>query len=78
MDVWLTSARDELARVAGLAGEDLAIDEHAAATILDLARLAARSSGERTNAPLLSYLAGFAVARGADLDDLAAALRKPR
>jgi len=42
---------------------------------LDLARIAAHASGERTNAPLLSYLAGLAVAQGANIDDLAAALR---
>jgi hypothetical protein len=43
---------------------------------LDLARIAAHTSGERTNAPLLSYLAGLAVAQGANIDDLAAALRE--
>jgi hypothetical protein len=42
---------------------------------LDLARIAAHTSGQRTNAPLLSFLAGLAVARGANIDDLAAALR---
>jgi hypothetical protein len=33
-------------------------------TLLDLARVAAHDSGERTNAPLLCYLLGIAVARG--------------
>lgn len=53
----------------------MTVDEHTAATVLDLARIAAHTSGERTNAPLLSYLAGLAVAQGANIDDLAAALR---
>ena len=75
IDAWLTAARDAFAQASGLAPEDLTIDEHAAATLLDLARIAAHTSGRRTNAPLLSYLAGFAVARGADIDDLAEALR---
>jgi hypothetical protein len=42
---------------------------------LELARIAAHESGARTNAPLLSYLAGLAVGQGARVEDLAAALR---
>jgi len=42
---------------------------------LEFARIAAHTSGLRTNAPLLSYLAGLAVGQGAKIDDLAAALR---
>ena len=45
------------------------------ATILDLARIAAHDSGERTNAPLLCYLVGQATAGGASLEDVAAAVR---
>jgi hypothetical protein len=72
---WLTSARDAFAQTSGLAPDELTVDEHTAATILELARIAAHTSGERTNAPLLSYLAGLAVGLGAKIDDLAAALR---
>jgi hypothetical protein len=43
-------------------------------TLLDLARVAAHDSGERTNAPLLCYLLGVAVGRGAELGELADAL----
>lgn len=75
IDAWLTTARDAFARNSGLVPEDLTIDEHTAATVLELARIAAHTSGQRTNAPLLSYLAGLAVAQGANIDDLAAALR---
>jgi hypothetical protein len=42
--------------------------------LLDLARVAAHDSGERTNAPLLCYVLGVAVGRGADLGKLADAL----
>jgi hypothetical protein len=42
---------------------------------LEFARIAAHTSGLRTNAPLLSYLAGLAVGQGAKIDDLATALR---
>jgi hypothetical protein len=75
IDDWLTSARDAFAQTSDLAPDELTVDEHTAATILELARIAAHTSGERTNAPLLSYLAGLAVGQGAKIDDLAAVLR---
>ena len=74
MDAWLANARDALARAAGLPPEELELDEDAVATLLDLARIAAHESGERTNAPLLCYLVGKAQG-GADLDALADAVR---
>ncbi len=42
--------------------------------LLDLARIAAHNSGERTNAPLLCYLVGRAQGN-TPLDDLADAVR---
>ena len=74
MDAWLTEARDALARAAGVPPEELELDEQSVATLLDLARIAAHESGERTNAPLLCYLVGRAQS-GADLDALADAVR---
>jgi hypothetical protein len=67
VDPWLQAARDKVAP--GL--ELSAVDTR---TLLDLARVAAHESGERTNAPLLCYLLGVAVGRGADLGALADAL----
>jgi Domain of unknown function (DUF6457) len=46
-----------------------------ASTLLDLARIAARMSGDRTNAPLLCYLVGRA-AGDSDLAALADAVRR--
>ena len=43
----------------------------AAETLLDLAGVAAHTSGDRTNAPLLCHVLGRAVAGGADLDECA-------
>ena len=43
-------------------------------TILDLARIAAHESGDRTNAPLLCYLLGRAQG-GKSLDELAEIVR---
>ena len=67
MDPWLQSARDRIAPEVELSAADIR-------TLLDLARVAAHDSGERTNAPLLCYLLGVAVGRGAELADVADAL----
>ena len=75
MDDWLSSARDAVAGAAGIPREQLSLGEDEATALLDLARIAAHTSGDRTNAPLLSYLVGIAVANGGDLDTIAAAVR---
>jgi hypothetical protein len=75
MDSWLTDARDAVATAAGVPSSELELSEEDAATLLDLARIAAHDSGERTNAPLLCYLVGRAQG-GAALEDLAAAVRR--
>ena len=75
MDAWLADARAALAQAAGLAPDQLELSDDDAATLLDLARIAAHDSGERTNAPLLCYLVGRARA-GADLETLADAVRR--
>jgi Domain of unknown function (DUF6457) len=74
VDAWLTEARDALARAAGIQPGELELDDDAVRTLLDLARIAAHDSGERTNAPLLCYLVGRAQG-GAGLDELADAVR---
>jgi hypothetical protein len=75
MDAWLTEARDALAQAAGVQPEELELDDEQIRTLLDLARIAAHDSGERTNAPLLCYLVGRAQG-GADLELLADAVRR--
>jgi hypothetical protein len=74
MDAWLTQARDLVADAAGKERDALELDDGSAATLLDLARIAAHESGERTNAPLLCYLIGRAEG-AASLDELAEAVR---
>ena len=75
MDAWLAEARDVLALATGAPGDQLELSDEDVATLLEIARIAAHESGERTNAPLLCYLVGRA--RGdADLDELAEALRR--
>jgi Domain of unknown function (DUF6457) len=73
MDGWLEESR---ARLAAAAGEkpstyDLSLAEMD--ELLELARVAAHESGERTNAPLLCYLIGRAD-RGGDLQKLSKAI----
>jgi hypothetical protein len=75
MDSWLRGVRDVVAQTSGIAPEALELSDDAS-TLLDLARIAAHESGERTNAPLLCYLVGRAQAGGADLDTLADAVRR--
>jgi uncharacterized protein DUF6457 len=52
MNEWIAT------RAAALGAAELTDDEQE--TILDLARIAAHESGDRTNAPLLCYLLGRA------------------
>jgi hypothetical protein len=75
VDQWLTQARDVLAQTSGVPTERLELDEEAIGALLELARVAAHESGERTNAPLLCYLVGRAQ-DGASLDELADAVRR--
>jgi Domain of unknown function (DUF6457) len=75
VDAWLTGARDAVAEAAGIRPAELELDDEAEQTLLEVARIAAHESGERTNAPLLCYLLGRAEGK-ADLDELAAAVRR--
>jgi Domain of unknown function (DUF6457) len=75
VDAWLKGARDAVAEAAGIRPAELELDDEAEQTLLDVARIAAHESGERTNAPLLCYLLGRAEGK-ADLDELAAAVRR--
>ena len=75
MDAWLSRARDAVAETAGADPSTLELDADTETTLLDLARIAAHESGERTNAPLLCYLLGRAQGE-ASLDELAEAVRR--
>jgi Domain of unknown function (DUF6457) len=76
MDEWLAAARNALAAEAGIAAAELELSAADEAELLDLARIAAHDSGERTNAPLLCYLVGVAARAGTGVDRLAAAVRR--
>jgi len=73
VDAWLTEARDALARSSGTSSEELELSEEDVRILLELARVAAHESRERTNAPLLCYLVGRAQGE-TKLAELAAAV----
>jgi Domain of unknown function (DUF6457) len=75
VDDWLARVRDAVAEAAGVPTPELELDADAERTLLDLARVAAHKSGERTNAPLLCYLIGRAQGTR-DLETLARAVRR--
>ncbi len=62
MPDWLEQARGRLERQLPESG-DLSLSPADIDALLELAREAAHRSGERTNAPLVSYLVGVAAAR---------------
>jgi hypothetical protein len=72
---WLTETTLRVAAAAGIDPGTLLVDATAAEQLLDLAGFAAHDSGDRTNAPLLCFVLGQAVARGASLDELASVTR---
>ena len=73
MDTWLVRVCDAIAEATAIPARDLELDDSDVRELLNLARIAAHESGERTNAPLLTYLAGVAVGRGAELDRVVSA-----
>jgi Domain of unknown function (DUF6457) len=75
VDEWLTNARDALAAAANVEPGELELSDQDTKTLLDLARIAAHTSGDRTHAPLICYLVGRAQ-NGADLAALADAVRR--
>ncbi len=75
MDDWLKGRADALAAASGTDRDLFELAEADVTTLLALAKVAAHTSGERTNAPLLCYLVGLARGRGASLDELAEAVR---
>ena len=68
---WITDMTARIAQAAGIDEGALAIDAAGAEELLRLAGVAAHTSGDRTNAPLLCHVLGRAVALGAPLDSLA-------
>lgn len=80
MHEWLESAQDRIATASGVDPSQLVLTEQDVVRLLDLARIAAHDSGDRTNAPLVCFLVGLALGRspGLDLGELADEASAPR
>jgi len=77
MSEWLSASADAVAAATGAPRAGLDLTEQDEKTVLDLARIAAHDTGDRTNAPIICYLVGLAVGRsGATLDDAVRAVPK--
>ena len=63
MHEWLEEARDRLAGASGTDPSALDLSDADIDVLLELARVAAHSSGDRTNAPLVCFLLGRALER---------------
>lgn len=68
MHEWLEQARDRIAAASGTDSAALDLTDSDIDALLDLARVAAHSSGDRTNAPLVCYLVGLARGRRSELE----------
>jgi Domain of unknown function (DUF6457) len=68
---WLSETTELIAQASGIDATALTLETADIDTLLRLAGVAAHSSGERTNAPLLCHVLGRAVALGTPLDELA-------
>jgi len=67
---WISDMTSRIAQSTGIDEAALSIDAEGAEELLRLAGVAAHTSGDRTNAPLLCHVLGRAVALGAPLDAL--------
>jgi len=72
---WLDDLTSRIAAAHGLDATSIGLVDGDAETLLDLAGIAAHTTGERTNAPLLCHVLGRARALGVPLEDLARTVR---
>lgn len=72
---WLDDLTSRIAAAHGLDAASIGLVDGDAETLLDLAGIAAHTTGERTNAPLLCHVLGRARALGVPLEDLARTVR---
>jgi hypothetical protein len=75
MREWLTDAQARVAELVGDEPDSYSLGETEIEMLLALAGTAAHSSGDRTNAPLATFLVGLALGRhgGRSLEQIAAA-----
>ncbi len=67
---WIDQITKQIAEAHSLNQESISVTESEAEVLLELAGLAAHSSGARTNAPLLCHVLGRARSQGISLEAL--------
>ena len=72
---WIDDLTNQIAVAHGLDPESISVSDSEALVLLDLAGLAAHSSGARTNAPLLCHVLGRARSQGVSLEALSQTVR---
>ena len=73
---WLDQVTTSLATETGVDAETLELSPDTVRTLLDVARVASHSSGERIYAPLLCYVLGMLSARGVPLEKAIAVVQE--
>ncbi|MEI6571075.1 MAG: hypothetical protein WCO36_06565 [Actinomycetes bacterium] len=72
---WIDDLTNQIAEAHGLDPQSISVSESEAEVLLELAGLAAHSSGARTNAPLLCHVLGRARSQGVSLEALSETVR---
>lgn len=65
---WLQRITTAIAEATGVDAAAIALPPGARGALLDVARVASHTTGDRTNAPLLCYVLGVAAGRGVPLE----------
>jgi uncharacterized protein DUF6457 len=71
---WLDEMTDRFSELTGIDHRVITPSSGQSKALLEVARVASHSSGDRINAPLLCYAIGVAVGRGANLEELCRAV----
>jgi hypothetical protein len=72
---WINDLTNQIAKEHSLDLQSISVSESEAEVLLELAGLAAHSSGARTNAPLLCHVLGRARSQGVSLEALSETVR---
>lgn len=74
---WLHEITQSLASQFAMDPSALALSQETRSALLDVARVASHTSGDRTNAPLLCYVLGLLTQQGIPLGDAITAVTTP-
>ncbi|CAB4789175.1 unannotated protein [freshwater metagenome] len=72
---WIDDVTKQIGEAHGIDSQSISVSESEAEVLLELAGLAAHSSGARTNAPLLCHVLGRARSQGISLEALSETVR---